>query len=116
MSKPRIKIEVVVDTIAHARTIRDAITTRLSGKDIFENHGVSAFVDEQGNVHATADVRFNGDVDRDDIVTWVKNQVQNAPQVKDWILSAKVQTHLCSHDDAEVVNCKTTDFVEWNRG
>lgn len=105
-----------MDTLAHARTIRDAITNRIAGKDIFENHGVSSFLDDYGNVHATADIRFNVDVDRDDIVDWVKNQVQNAPQVKDWVLSAKVQAHLCSHDEANPVNCKTTQFVEWNRG
>lgn len=116
MSKPRASITLEVDTLAHATTIANAINTRLSGKDIFENHGVSAYFDSLSNRNfVSADLRFNARLDRDDVIDWAKDQVRNHPQVKVWVLSAKVVTHLCSHDDAEVKNCKTTDYLEWER-
>ncbi len=116
MSKSRVNITLEVDTLAHATTIANAIDTRLSGKDIFENHGVSAYLDRlsQSNL-VSVDLRFNARLDRDDVVDWAKDQVRNHPQIKNWVLSASVTSHLCSHDDEEVKDCKTTEYVEWNR-
>lgn len=116
MSKPRISIELEVDTIAHANTIRDAIVSRLVGKDIFEQHSLMSFFDSETSKNMViAEVRFNGAVDRDDVLNWVKNQVQTHPQVKVWVTRASVVSHLCSHDDEEVNNCRTTEYVEWVR-
>ena len=43
--KPRFKMVITVDTLAHAQTIRDKIVTQLAGKDIFEQHSLTAFRD-----------------------------------------------------------------------
>lgn len=114
MSKPRISIYLEVDTVAHGQTIRDAIQNRLVGKDIFETH---SFDFGRGNesdpnvIWGRAEFRFNNRIDRDDVKTWIKDQVQNHPQVKTWVTKARIVTHLCSHDDSEVKDCTTTEYV-----
>ena len=118
MSKPRIKIYLEVDTAAHGQTIRDAIQNRLVGKDIFETH---SFDFGRGNendlnvIWGIAEFRFNNPIDRDDVLNWIKDQVQNAPQVKTWVKKASVTSHLCSHDDLEVKDCRTTNYAEWSK-
>ena len=116
MSKPRIKIIAEVDTLAHAQTIATAIANRVVSTDIFDQHGLVAYFDglESKNL-VVAEFRFNNVIDRNNVLDWIKNQVQNHPQVKTWVNSATVTTHLCSHDDAEVLDCKTTEFMEWVR-
>ena len=104
-----------MDTVAHAQTIRNAVQAELAGKDLFENHNLNAFVDEEGQVHATFDFSFNSRVDRDTITTWIKDQVSTHPTVKDWVLSAKVVTHLCSHWDEVVRPCTETEYVVWEK-
>lgn len=113
--KPRIRITLTVDTLSHATTIANSINNRLVGKDLFENHGVNAFVDENGVNTVSAEIRFNGQADRDELKDWAKDQVQNHPQVKTWVLSASVVTHSCSHDDSDVKDCTTKDFLRWER-
>lgn len=116
MSKPRFKLYAEVDTLAHAETIRQSLENRLVGKDIFEQHSLSAGFDSlEGKNVVTVEVRFNNAVDRDDVRDWIKNQVQNHSQVKNWVQAVTVTTHLCSHDDAEVKDCKTTEYLEWQR-
>lgn len=116
MSKPRISIELEVDTLAHAENIRTAIENRIAGKDIFELHGLAAYLDsENGKNVVICGIRFNQRIDRDDALAWIKDQVRNHPQIKNWVLAARVESHLCSHDDAEVKDCRTTEFVEWAR-
>jgi len=118
VSKPRLQLEAVIDTEAHADTIISNIRTRLAGKDIFEEHNLSRYVDELdgGKIKLSFDFRFNARLDRDDVKDWIKNQVQTHPQVKLWIQSVVVTEHLCSHDDAEVKDCKTTEYLRWERG
>lgn len=116
MSKPRFKLYAEVDTLAHAETIRQSLEKRIAGKDIFEQHSLAALIDsETGKNLVIAEWRFNRRVDRDDVRDWIKDQVQNHPQVKNWVTRASVTSHLCSHDDAEVKDCRTTEFVEWTR-
>ena len=115
--KPTIQITVIIDTLAHASTIKDNIQSRLVGKDIFKTTSLSHGQNQEGNGYlVSAEIRFNGNVDRDDIVDWLKDQIQNHPQVKTWISYAKVTTHDCSHDDLEVRDCRTTNLVEWTKG
>lgn len=116
MSKPRLQLNAIVDTAAHADTIIVQIRTQLSGKDIFEEHNLSKFIEENGTINLSFDFRFNSLVDRDDIKAWLKNQVQNHPQVKTWVQSVTVIDHLCSHDDSSILDCNTTEYLEWIRG
>jgi len=114
MSKPRISIYLEVDTVAHGQTIKNNIQQQLVGKDIFETHlfdfGVGNMIDPN-IVWGNAEFRFNNRIDRDDVKTWIKDQVQNHPQVKNWVNKVKIVTHLCSHDDPEVKDCTTTEYV-----
>ena len=104
--------------MAHGQTIRSAIQDKLVGKDIFETHdfdfGVGNDLDPSV-IWGRAEIRFNSEIDRDDVKDWIKDQVQNHPQVKNWVTRATVQTHLCSHDDEEVKDCRTTNFLEWEK-
>ena len=114
MSKPRISIYLEVDTVAHGQTIKTAIQNQLVGKDIFETHSFDFGVGNLLNpsvIWGTAEFRFNNRVDRDSIRDWIKDQVQNHPQVKNWVTKAKITTHFCSHDNLEVQDCMTTEFV-----
>lgn len=116
MSKPRIKIIAEVDTMAHAQTIATAIANRVSTTDIFENHGIKAYFDDENQKNmVVAELRFNVRLDRDNVTDWIKDQVQNHPQVKTWVSAAKVVTHLCTHDNAEIQDCRTTNYLEWTR-
>ena len=118
MSKPRIKLEAVIDSVAHANTIISSIESRLVGKDIFQdkNLTVSETDDEPRKPLIIFDCRFNSRIDRDDVKTWLRGQIKDHPVVKTWIESVKLTTHLCTHDDVSVKDCKTTEYVmEFNR-
>ena len=118
MSKPRFNLYAEIDTLAHAGTIRNAIQSELVGKDLFELHNLSASSGNALNpnkIVVSADFRFNTQVDRDSVIDWIKDQIQNHPQIKTWISAAKLTSHICSHDDEEVKDCKTTNYAEWNR-
>ena len=113
MSKPRLQMTARIDTLAHAITIRNAIRDELIGKDIFEEHSLMGFVDGDGTVVGNLDVRFNSDVDRNSVRDWIEDQIQNHPQIKNWILQAKVWWHRCTHDEIAVNNCGTTEYAKW---
>ena len=115
MSKPRLKLSAVIDTEAHADMIITQIRNKLVGKDIFEEHNLSRSLNEDGSIGLNFDFRFNSRIDRDDVKTWIKNQVQTHPQVKNWVQSVRVVDHLCTHDDMSVKDCKTTEYLEWER-
>jgi len=115
LSKPRLKLQAVIDTEANADTIITQIRNELVGKDIFEEHNLSYQIDESGQVNLIFDFRFNNRIDRDDMKNWIKDQAQNNPQVKDWIQSVTVTEHLCSHDDVSIKDCTTTEYVRWER-
>ena len=114
MSKPRISIYLEVDTVAHGQIIKNNIQQQLVGKDLFDTISFDFGVgnDTAPNViWGNAEFRFNNRVDRDDLKDWIKNQVQNHPQVKNWVLKARITSHLCSHDSDIVLDCTTTEFV-----
>ena len=114
MSKPRFSLYAEIDTLAHANTIKTNIQTQLAGKDLFEIHGFSTFVDIlDGKNKIFADWRFNNFIDRDALKNWAQDQIQNHPQVKVWVLKAKLSWHECSHSDLEVKNCRTTSYAEF---
>lgn len=115
MSKPRFKMVLIIDTMAHAQTIRNSIVSELVGKDIFEQHSLGASINENGEIEGVAEWRFNNDVDRDAIRTWLQNQVQNHPQVKNWVSSARLSWHRCTHDEVSPESCKATDYLEWTK-
>lgn len=81
------------------------------GKDVFEEHGLHRGVNDQGQVYLSFDCRFNDDIDRDSIKTWLRNQFRDHPIVKTWILSAQLSVHRCTHDDVIVKPCNETDYI-----
>ena len=73
MSKPRLQLQAVIDTEAHADTIITNIRAELVGKDIFEEQDLSRGINEDGQVEINFDFRFNSRVDRNDVKTWLKD-------------------------------------------
>ena len=116
MSKPRSIFTAYMDTENHSNQGVSAINSELIGMDVFENHGVSSFFDpELGEWILSVNVRFNSRIDRDDLDAFLKNRSLNRIQTKAWFKSVKASTHLCSHDDPSVKDCKTTEYVEWRK-
>lgn len=114
MSKPRISIYLEVDTVAHGQTIKQAIQDQLVGKDIFETYSFDFGVGNESDpnvIWGSAEFRFNNRINRDSIRDWIKDQVQNHPQVKNWVTKARIISHLCTHDDVEVKPCTETEYV-----
>lgn len=135
--KERIRIEGVIDTVAHAQTIKDNVVANLAGRDIFEQHELDHYVDpDTGNVWFRAELRFNGSFDRGDFRDWIRDQIETHPQVKTWFLGARITTHQCVHDgsydlaipdhtdagehtDGAVTRphvCSGAEVVVWERG
>ena len=114
MSKPRVMIQAVIDTGVHAQLILDFVVQELIGKNIFENHGVG-FGLEVTDWIFSADVRFNSRADRDTVDAFLRNRALVRPQTRDWFKSVKANSHLCTHDDVEVKDCTTTEFVPWGK-
>ena len=116
MSKPRFKLYAEVDTLAHANTIKTNVQIQLVGKDIFEQHSFSIIKGDELNsskIILLADWRFNNSIDRDSLKDWVKDQIQNNPQVKNWVLVSKLSWHICTHDDISIKNCRETFYGEF---
>ena len=112
MSKPRLQLQAVIDTTAHADTIIAAIRAELVGKDFFEEHSLKRGTDiETGEIKLVFDFRFNSEVDRNAIRAWIKDQVKDHPVVKTWVVSVKLTRHTCTHDDVEIKPCTETDYV-----
>lgn len=116
MSKPRFSLYAEVDTLAHAQTILANVITQLAGKNIFQQHNAFAVIDSfSGKNIFFADRRFNSSVDRDAIRDWIKDQIQNSPQVKVWVNKARLKWHDCTHNDAVVLDCRVTNYSEWSK-
>ena len=109
MSKPRIELNLLVDTQGHANTIINNLRTQLQGKEIFETHVFDSIASTDG-VWIRGSWRFNKQLDRDNVKEWIRDKIQDNPQVKDWILKAELSWHICTHDDAEVRNCNEMQF------
>lgn len=115
MSKPRINFNLKIDTTAHANTLKTNIENRLSGMDFFENEGVKLSSGESKNI-LFFEARLNKRIERDELKDWIIDQIQNHPQVKNWILpGSKIVVHFCSHDDLTIKDCKTTEYEEFIR-
>ena len=114
-------MRIECDTLTHAETIYSAISNRLIGKDVFETHNlfvgqtIDTTISADSKNMVSFDFRFNGDADRDDLKDYIKDQVENHPTVKTWVISASLSWHRCTHDDPSVKNCKTTEFFEWSK-
>lgn len=115
MSKPRFKLVATFDTAAHGLTVMNSLSNQLVGKDVFEQHSLNGFLDqENGNAPTLiAEWRFNSAVDRDALKDWARNQIESHPQVKNWTQTARLSWHRCTHNDQTIENCKTTDYFEW---
>jgi len=116
MAKPRINLEAVIDTVAHAQTIRDYVQDQLAGKDIFEQRALKYSVNGDGQVEFNFDVRFNSEVDRNAVKDWILQQINDHPTVKNWFLRAELSIHRCTHDEAKIQSCDMTDFFLWAKG
>lgn len=110
MSKPRVQIELIVDTAAHANTISTNFDTQLVGKDIFSTEHKASGRDEDGRPFFSADIRFNSEADRDAIRDWVVDAMRDNIVTRDWVTRAHVTIHLCTHDDVTVQDCTTTSY------
>lgn len=115
MSKPRVALEAIVDTENHANTIISNVSSQLVGKDIFQNHRLTKFIEINGTVNVFFDCRFNNNVDRDAIKDWVRDQIENHPQVKTWVSLAKVSWHRCTHNNQNFESCLLTNYFEWSK-
>lgn len=115
MGHPRLKVEATLDTLGHAMTVVSSLTVQLSGKDIFDTLALTAFRNSMGDPIVSADIRFNSDVDRNTVRTWVRDQLDTHPIVKTWVQQALVSWHQCSHADTAIQNCHTTAYAEWSR-
>jgi hypothetical protein len=111
--KARIQVWGIVDTTAHATTVRDAIAAELVGKDIFEERALDWSIRDDGAVEFVFDCRFNAELDRDTIVTWIRNQVAEHPTVKTWFLEITVWWHPCDHDDTSPDGCSDAELKRW---
>jgi hypothetical protein len=113
--KPRLSFATWIDTLAHAQTIRDNVAAELVGKDIFEQHDLSA-VDLGGGdgILAHGDIRFNSGTDRDTVRSWIQAQIAEHPVVKTWVYWIEVTWHECPHDEGGA-NCQATRWVRGNR-
>ena len=114
--KARVQLWGIIDTVAHAQTVKQAVTDELVGKDIFELHDLDWTVLEDSSVEFTFDARFNTDLDRNAIVTWIRNQLAEHPTVKTWFLELKVWWHTCDHDNAEPDGCSDATLTRWQLG
>jgi len=115
MGKPSFKLIATVDTLAHANTIKNSIQDELVGKDIFEEHNLSALRNDDGNFSCVAEFSFNNNIDRDSIKDWIISQVRDHQVVKNWVSKARLSWHYCTHGDKEVKSCKTTGYFEWSK-
>ncbi len=106
----------IVDTTAHATTVRDAVAAELVGKDVFEEHALDWHINPDGSVEFIFDVRFNSELDRDTIVSWIRAQIAEHPVVKTWFLEIKVSWHTCDHDDAFPDGCLDPTLIRWEPG
>lgn len=113
--RPRFQLVVTFDTLAHATTVRANLVTQLAGRNIFDTLQFVARINIDGVPEVQADWRFNGAADRNSVRDYIQDQVQNHPQVKNWVESARLSWHDCSHDDPTVLNCKTTAYAEFTR-
>ena len=112
MSKPRFSLYAEIDTLVHANQIKTSLQNELAGKDVFEEHHFNLVQIDSKNV-LTAEWRFNKGPERDALRDWAKDQIQNDPVVKTWIQTAKLSWHLCSHDDAQIKDCRSTSYEEF---
>ena len=121
MSKPRVNIYLVTDTRPHAESIMNSFNSALLGKPVFEianeQSKVEVFEDEEGAPVFSASVRFSDDAARDNICRLVKQLAASDSVVSKWVKKgSKISVHQCTHDDPEIVSCKTTEYaVEFER-
>mgnify|MGYP001603485113 CR=1 FL=1 len=113
MSKARTKLVAMFDTLAHAETVRTQIVTQLAGKDVFQQHALQTGVNDAGQPFLLAGWRFNAIADRDAIRDWLRDQAQNHPVVKNWVIGARLSWHRCTHDEPTPQPCRVTDYAEF---
>lgn len=116
MSKPRLKLVAIIDTLSHAKTIKSTLISELSGKDIFESHALNHAIQEDGSVLVHAEARFNSSIDRDQIKNWIISQITEHPSVKTWVQKYELSWHLCSHGDPVVTDCRESQFSMLSKG
>ena len=112
--KPRLKVTVVTKTFPQAVFIKSAIDQRLVGKPIVDG-STYAFIDGDTMFpNFTFNLRLQSSLDRDDVLNFLKDKLQNNQQIKDSVVSAEIEWHDCSHDDARIVDCKSNHQV-WSQ-
>ena len=131
MGKPRVTAELTVDTPAHAQTILNAIAQQLSGRDIFRQDSLEIATGPTGQVMVIFDCRLNLLAHRDAVRDWLRDQAENHPQVKLWILAVRLHWHDCGEDEPEPTHlephhpeyqawrasrsCRERSFTLWER-
>lgn len=112
MSKPRYQVEATLNTLPRLNTSYLGLSSQLIGKDIFILESLSI---DTGNLILYADIRFNDQTDRDAIGSYVLDRVSSNATTKNWFTRATLRSHLCTHDDSSISDCKTTSFLEFTK-
>jgi len=116
MPHRRIQMTLIIDTVAHARTIRDSVKAKLNSMniDIFKlDADVEHSINIDGVLIAFVDVRWKSTAKANEFRDWVKDRARNS-LVMTWILSgSKAQLHTCTHADAVVVPCVVDEI--WSK-
>jgi len=112
---PRLQVEILLDTAAHAATVRDSLSAQAASRP---RHGgrfeaaPAVEADEAGRGHVVRlDVRYPARGDRDAVRDWVRQQLDEHPVVKGWIRGIVVSTHLCTHDEERPGPCSESEHV-----
>ncbi len=110
MSKPCLKFELLFDTAEHRNIIASRLQIELAGKSIYKSEG--PFLEDKLADRAAIYflIWLNRLEDRNALRNWVKNKCFDDPSVRNWVPKARISWHLCSHEDAKVLDCQSTDY------
>jgi hypothetical protein len=113
MAKPRIQIQLEVDTAGHADQIAAAIEGRLAGKPLAQRHALTRTEDFEGHPLLVVDLEFEEPRDRDALRGWLQSHVTAGPASR-WTRSVSMSWHLCGHDEETPGPCSSGSFETWS--
>lgn len=114
MAKPRLHVELRVDTEQHAQAILTGIEQQLAGRAVFaEDAHAEGLRAEGAGRRLTHQTRFDSAADRDAVAQAVLTRLERNPEWASWLLpGSRVTRHLCSHDDLRPTPC--AEEVLWS--
>jgi len=117
MPHRRIQMKLIIDTTAHAQTIKTAVKTKLNelNIDIFKRDTDSGFFRDPGDgtPYAWVDIRWKNVPKANEFRDWIKDQALNS-NARTWIMSGSfIHIHTCTHGDPVVVPCVVDEI--WSK-